>query len=147
MATGGTLAVFVLRAFGDLPNGVAEMSIVFNLLAAILKYAYWRGIDTEVRTHTAGDATGLGRFGAVRVLDQPHTQANFESAFYRSPITDNNSFEQWEAEGSKDLAQRANALYKRQLAEYVAPPMDPAVDEAILDYVNRRKSSFADSNI
>ena len=76
-----------------------------------------------------------------------HTQANFESAFYRSPITDNNSFEQWEAEGSKDLAQRANALYKRQLAEYVAPPMDPAVDEAILDYVNQRKSSFADSNI
>jgi DMSO reductase anchor subunit len=77
MATGGTLAVFVLRAFGDLPNGVAEISIAFNLLAAILKYAYWQGIDTEARTYTAGDATGLGRFGAVRVLDQPHTQANF----------------------------------------------------------------------
>ena len=77
MATGGTLAVFVLRAFGDLPNGVAEVSIAFNLLAAILKYAYWQGIDNQERTHTAGDATGLGRFGTVRVLDQPHTQANF----------------------------------------------------------------------
>jgi DMSO reductase anchor subunit len=77
MASGGTRAVFVLRAFGDLPNGVAEISIAFNLLAAILKYAYWQGIDTEARTYTAGDATGLGRFGAVRVLDQPHTQANF----------------------------------------------------------------------
>jgi trimethylamine--corrinoid protein Co-methyltransferase len=76
-----------------------------------------------------------------------HTQANFESAFYRSPITDNNSFEQWEAEGSQDLAQRANTLWKRQLAEYVEPALDPAIDESILDYVNRRKSSFADSNI
>ena len=38
-----------------------------------------------------------------------HTQANFESAFYRSPIADNNSFEQWQAEGSLDMAQRANA--------------------------------------
>ena len=31
----------------------------------------------RTRTHTAGAATGLGRFGAVRVLDPPHTQANF----------------------------------------------------------------------
>jgi trimethylamine--corrinoid protein Co-methyltransferase len=76
-----------------------------------------------------------------------HTQANFESAFYRSPITDNNSFEQWEAEGSRDLTQRANALWKKQLSEYEAPAMDVATDEGILDYVNRRKASFPDSNI
>jgi trimethylamine--corrinoid protein Co-methyltransferase len=76
-----------------------------------------------------------------------HTQANFESAFYRSPITDNNSFEQWEAEGSRDLTQRANAMWKKQLAEYEAPAMDVATDEGILDYVNRRKASFPDSNV
>ena len=77
MATGGTLAVLVLRTFADLPHGVAEASIAFNLFAAILKCAYWRGIDTQDRTYTAGAATGLGRFGTVRVLDDPHTQANF----------------------------------------------------------------------
>ncbi len=76
-----------------------------------------------------------------------HTQTNLETAFYRSPITDNNSFEQWEEEGSRDLAQRANATWKKSLAEYEMPPMDVAVDEAILDYVNRRKASFADSNV
>ncbi|MFM9846943.1 MAG: dimethyl sulfoxide reductase anchor subunit family protein [Hyphomicrobiaceae bacterium] len=77
VATGGTLAVFVLRMFGEAQEGVAQASIAINLLAAILKYAYWRGIDTEPRTRTAGDATGLGQFGTVRVLDPPHTQANF----------------------------------------------------------------------
>ncbi len=38
-----------------------------------------------------------------------HTQANFENAFYRSPLADNNSYEQWEAEGSPDMTKRANA--------------------------------------
>jgi trimethylamine--corrinoid protein Co-methyltransferase len=75
-----------------------------------------------------------------------HTQANFESAFYRSPIADNNSFEQWEAEGSQDLAHRANTLWKKMLAEYEAPPLDPAIDEALGAYMARRKASFADMN-
>jgi trimethylamine--corrinoid protein Co-methyltransferase len=33
------------------------------------------------------------------------------------------------------------------LAEYVPPPMDPSVDEALLDYMARRKASFPDSNV
>jgi len=74
-----------------------------------------------------------------------HTQANFETAFYRSPLADNNSVEQWEAEGAKDMIVRANALWKKQLAEYEPPPLDPAVDEALVDYMNRRKASFPDS--
>jgi trimethylamine--corrinoid protein Co-methyltransferase len=76
-----------------------------------------------------------------------HTQANFESAFYRSPLADNNSYEQWLAEGSLDMAQRANALWKRQLEEYVAPPLDPAVDEALLEYIDKRKAAAPDSNV
>jgi trimethylamine--corrinoid protein Co-methyltransferase len=30
------------------------------------------------------------------------------------------------------------------LHEYEAPPLDPAVDEALLDYMARRKSEFED---
>jgi trimethylamine--corrinoid protein Co-methyltransferase len=75
-----------------------------------------------------------------------HTQANFENAFYRSPIADNNSVEQWEAEGALDMAQRANARWKSMLAEYEAPPLDPAIDEALLDYMNRRRASMPDAN-
>jgi trimethylamine--corrinoid protein Co-methyltransferase len=32
------------------------------------------------------------------------------------------------------------------LAEYEAPPLDPAVDEALLDYMNRRRASMPDAN-
>ena len=54
-----------------------------------------------------------------------HTQANFETAFYRSNIADNNSVEQWREEGSKDAATRANALWKSMLAEYEAAAARP----------------------
>lgn len=76
-----------------------------------------------------------------------HTQANFKTAFYRSPLADNNSFEQWESEGSKTQEQRANAHWKKMLSEYQAPELDPAIDQALLDYMEQRKASFPDSNI
>ena len=64
-------------------------------------------------------------------------------AFYRSPLADNNSFEQWQAEGSLDMAQRANALWKQQLADYVEPPLDPAIDEALLDFIESAQGRSA----
>jgi len=79
-------------------------------------------------------------------LGSVHTRANFESAFYRSSIADNNSFEQWESEGSLDAAQRANRLWKQQLERYEMPPLDPAVDEALLAYMAQRKASFPDAH-
>jgi trimethylamine--corrinoid protein Co-methyltransferase len=74
-----------------------------------------------------------------------HTQANFESAFYRSFISDNNSVEQWMAEGSLDAAQRANKLWKKTLAEYEPPSIDPAVDEALREFIERKKASMPDT--
>ncbi len=76
-----------------------------------------------------------------------HTQENFREAFYRSPINDSNSYEQWKEDGKLDLTQRANASYKKQLEEYVAPELDPAIDEALNEFMDKRKASFPDSNI
>ncbi len=75
-------------------------------------------------------------------LGTAHTLANFETAFYRSTTADNSSFEQWSEEGALDAAQRANTLWKRQLAEYQAPGMDPAIDEELQDFMARRKSEI-----
>ena len=75
------------------------------------------------------------------------TLANFETAFYRSPIADNNSYEQWLEDGGLDAAQRANTIWKRMLNEYEAPPIDPGVDEALLEFIAKRKASFPDSEV
>ncbi len=80
-------------------------------------------------------------------LGAAHTQRNFESAFYRSSIADNNSYEQWLADGELDAARRANRIWKEQLAAYGGPELDPAIDEALQDFMANRKASFPDSNV
>ena len=75
-----------------------------------------------------------------------HTQANFESAFYRSNVADNNSFEQWELEGSLDAEQRANAQWKQILETYQAPELDASLDEALISYMQQKKASMPDAN-
>ncbi len=75
-----------------------------------------------------------------------HTQNNFQTAFWRSEISDNNSFEQWESEGSLDASQRANAKWKAALASYEAPNIDIATDEALQSFITQRKNAFPDAN-
>jgi len=76
-----------------------------------------------------------------------HTRANFETAFYRSAIADNNSFEQWEAEGGLDAAQRAHGLWKQTLAAHAehAPELDPGIDEALQEFMTKKKDSMPDA--
>ncbi len=76
-----------------------------------------------------------------------HTQANFENAFYRSPIADNNSFEQWLSDGSLDLAQRAATRVDAMLNEYQPPEIDAGVDEALNALIKQRKDAVPDSNV
>src|SRR3977135_2742171 len=53
------------------------------------------------------------------------TQAIFQTASSRPRVPANNRYEQWEAEGAADMNKRANAQWKKQLAEYEAPPLEP----------------------
>ena len=50
-------------------------------------------------------------------------------------------------EGASDAAQRANALWKRALAEYEQPPLDGAVDAELSEGIARQKASFPDSDV
>jgi len=92
--------------------------------------------------HTAGWLEG----GLVMSYGCSHTQANFETAFYRSTMSDNNSYEQWESEGSKDAAQRANEQWKAALEGYQPPEIDASVDQALVQYMAERKAAFPDAN-
>jgi len=74
-----------------------------------------------------------------------HTQANFETAFYQSTIADYSSFEQWSTEGSLTAEQRANRVWKKMLAEYQDPGIDPAADEALREFIARRRAVLGDA--
>jgi trimethylamine--corrinoid protein Co-methyltransferase len=138
---------FVLHTAGWLEGGLAMgyEKFVMDADQAGMMHTLLAGVDLSPNGQALDAMREVGP--GKHFLGCAHTQANFENAFYRSPLADNNSYEQWEAEGSPDMTKRANALWKKQLAEYVLPPMDPAIDEALLDYIARRKASFPDSNV
>ena len=72
-------------------------------------------------------------------LGHAHTLENFQRAFFMPELFDNNSIEQWIADGSKDITARALERARTMLGEYEEPVLDPAVDEALWDYINRRE--------
>ena len=72
-------------------------------------------------------------------LGHPHTQENFQRAFFMPRLFDNNSIEQWQADGSQEITERALGYAKKLLCEYQEPELDPAIDEALLDYIARRE--------
>ena len=138
---------FVLHTAGWLEGGLAMgyEKFMMDVDQAGMMHTLLAGVDLTENGQAMDAIREVGP--GNHFLGCAHTQANFESAFYRSPLADNNSFEQWQAEGSLDMAQRANAQWKRQLSEYVAPPLDPAIDDALLDYISRRKAAAPDSNV
>lgn len=72
-------------------------------------------------------------------LGHPHTQENFQSAFFMPELFDNNSIEQWTAEGGKEVTQRALAHARKLLNAYQLPKMDRSKDEELLAYIHRRE--------
>ena len=135
---------FMLHTAGWLEGGLAMGYEKFimdadqaNMIAILLQ-----GVDLSENSQALDALREVGP--GSHFLGAAHTLANFETAFYRSNVADNNSFEQWELDGSLDAAKRANGIWKRMLREYEAPPLDPAIDEALVDFINRRKSEFED---
>ena len=76
-----------------------------------------------------------------------HTQENFETAFYRSPLADNNTFEQWQIDGALDTRDRAAKVVQQRLNNYQQPTLDPAIAEALDAFIATAKAAVPDSNI
>ncbi|WP_273510621.1 trimethylamine methyltransferase family protein [Planktotalea frisia] len=72
-------------------------------------------------------------------LGHPHTLENFQRAFFMPELFDNNSIEQWQAEGAVEINERALNQVRTMLGEYEEPKLDAGVNEALLDYIARRE--------
>ena len=136
---------FVLHAAGWLEGGLSvgyeKLMLDADQLAMMATFAHGLDLSDNAQAvdalceHTPGE----------HFLGTAHTLANFETAFHRSSLADNSSFEQWSEEGGLDAAQRANRMWKQQLAAYEAPPIADDVDEELRDYVARRKNELPDA--
>ena len=138
---------FVLHTAGWLEGGLVMSyeKFIMDCDQAGMLATYAKGVDLSENGQAMSAIEEVGP--GSHFLGCTHTQANFREAFYRSPINDNNSFEQWKEDGKLDLTQRANAIYKKQLEEYIAPELDQEIDAALIAFMEERKASFPDSNI
>ena len=72
-------------------------------------------------------------------LGHPHTQENFQNAFFMPEMFDNNSIEQWMADGSKEITTRALEHARKLLESYEEPKIEISKNEELLDYIARRE--------
>jgi trimethylamine--corrinoid protein Co-methyltransferase len=136
---------FVLHAAGWLEGGLVSSYEKFIMDADQLgmQQRFCEGIDLSENGQAMDAIREVGP--GSHFLGCSHTQANFQSAFYRSFVADNNSFEQWQSEGGKSASERANAIARRWLETYEAPPIDPGVLDGLNDFIRRRKESMPDA--
>ena len=137
-------ANFILHAAGFL-DGLLSMSYEKFMMDADYcgaLHSYLAGVQVDENT-LAFDAYREVQ-PAGHFLGCAHTMANYTTAFYDATLSDDRPFETWSEDGSQDSAQRANRRWKTALAEYQAPDIDPGVDEALRDYIDRKKASMPD---
>ena len=137
-------ANFILHSAGCL-DGLLSMSyekfmMDADFCGALHTYLDGVAVDDNTLALDAFREVGPGNhfFGCS------HTMRNYETAYFEAAIADNDPFEKWQEGGSIDAATRANRAWKETLAAFEAPPLEPAIHEALKDFVARRKSAAED---
>jgi len=135
---------FMLHACGWLEGGLVSSPEKFVMdadqLGALHKLAEGVGTDADAQALDALREVGPGG----HFLGCAHTRANYETAFWRTGLLDYKPYETWAEEGGHSTLELAAEKVEKMLADYRAPPLDPAVDEALRAYIDRRKAQMPD---
>jgi trimethylamine---corrinoid protein Co-methyltransferase len=136
---------FVLHSAGWLEGGLSACyeKFMMDIDQLGMQQKLAEGVDLSENGQAMDAIAEVGP--GSHYLGCSHTQANFQTAFYRSSIADNNSFEQWQAEGEKRAEERANALARKWLETYEPPDLDPGIQDGLNDFIATKKESMPDA--
>ena len=136
---------FMLHSCGWLEGGLVssfEKFVMDSDQLGILHHIA-KGVQIDENAQAMGAIREVGPGGHYLGCD--HTQTNFKSAFWRTEILDYKPFETWQEEGARDTVTLAAERAEKMINTYQKPVIDPAVEEALTDYVARKKASVPDS--
>ena len=138
---------FMLHACGWLEGGLVSSFEKFVMDADQLGVLHRlaEGIDMSENGQAMDALRYVGSGQASHFLGTDHTQANFRTAFWRTEILDYKPYETWAEEGSRDTVALARARVDKLLNDYQKPAIDPAVEEALTEYVAKKKASMPDA--
>ncbi len=137
---------FVLHAGGWMEGGLvadyAKLLLDADQLTMMQNLVDGIDVSENGQAMNALRETGPGQ----HFLGSSHTQANFETAFWRSEMADNNTFEQWLSEGCVESHVRARVRVREMLDSYQEPALDPVIDEALRAFIARRMEELPDAD-
>ncbi len=136
---------FMLHSAGWLEGGLVASpeKLVLDADQLGILHHIARGIETDENAQAMDAIREVGPGG--HYLGCAHTQANFKQAFWRTQVLDYKPYETWIEEGGRDSVALANARMHAMLDSYVKPALDPGIEEALGDYVARRKAEEPDA--
>ena len=136
---------FMLHSCGWLEGGLVSSFEKFVMDADQLGVLHGlaKGIDISDNGQAMDAIREVGPGG--HYLGCAHTQANFKTAFWRTDLLDYKPYETWEEEGARDTIALARNRVTKLLNDYQKPAIDPAVEEALNDYVAKKKASMPDA--
>lgn len=138
-------ANYILHSAGFL-DGLLSMSYEKFMLDTDVcgaMHAYLNGIKVDEET-LAFDALAEKGPGE-HLFSTQHTMRHYKTAYYDSALDDNQPWETWDEQGEIDMATRANVRWKKTLEEYQAPPLDEGIDEALTEFMDKKKTSMEDA--
>jgi trimethylamine--corrinoid protein Co-methyltransferase len=129
---------FVMHGLGWLEGGLCASFEKFILDAEMLQMMaeFLKPPEIDAGSLALEAIRDVGPGG--HYFSTPHTLERYEHAFYAPLLSDWRNFETWSEDGSVDATHRANRIWKQILADYEPPPLDPAVDEELQAFVDRR---------
>ncbi|MBI1492148.1 trimethylamine methyltransferase family protein [Halocynthiibacter styelae] len=136
---------FMLHSCGWLEGGLVSSFEKFVMDADQLGVLHRlaEGIDMSENGQAMDAIREVGPGG--HYLGCEHTQANFKTAFWKTDLLDYKPFETWHEEGARDTVTLAKARVEKLLNDYQQPAMDPAIREALDEYVARKKAAEPDA--
>lgn len=127
----------MIHAAGWLESGLSASLDKFILDIEMLQ------ILAEVMINSEPDFAGI--YEAIAEVEpgghffgSASTLSRYQTAFYEPLVSDWRNFGQWSEDGARTATERANAIWKKVLDSFEAPPLDIARRDAVGEFVARR---------
>lgn len=136
---------FMLHACGWLEGGLVADFEKFVMDADQLGVLHGlaKGVSYDETAQAMDAIREVGPGG--HYLGCAHTQANFQSAFWKSELLDYKPYETWQEEGARDTRALASGRVEHLLANYKQPQLDPEKAAALEAYIAEKKASMPDA--
>ncbi len=132
-------ANIILHSAGWLEAGlVCSMEkFILDVEGLAMMHRFLQGLEITDETLALDSIADVGPGG--HHFGTAHTLGRYLTEFYLPIVSDRQNYDNWLDNGALDAAHRAHQVAKELLQRYEQPPLDPATEEALQDFVTRRK--------